>query len=415
MELKKHILVIDDDLQNRKDKYAAALEEKYEVDYTEKADLIFDVIKKVKVDLYIVDLNLSAFKNPRTMQPLTVDTILCTIGKNKPIILLSGTYKELMDNGILTPIIKDAAEEGYNVCSFFTWDEILRVSGDDGQEYKDALYSRIDFFMNKDRAPYDFGVVCALEEELAPFMEKAVSDSIKQDTISGIHYKKCVLKTQSGRELNFIAACSSNMGIADAGIIATHMASQLGVKTIYMVGVCGGRESAGVNIGDVIIPSESIAFQRGKLMENGFSADVESAKPKESGIVRSNNVKEILSYLFDEYTSDYLKRNRSTLPLQEPNIHYHAMACADYVIDKKEELDRISQTTARRKLCAVDMESYAIFRVGEILNVETMVIKAVMDLTNNKSDKYKPYAAYMAANYLYQLLYREEITFKKFD
>ena len=61
------------------------------------------------------------------------------------------------------------------------------------------------------------------------------------------------------------------------------------------------------------------------------------------------------------------------------------------------------------------MESYAIFRVGEILNVETMVIKAVMDLTNNKSDKYKPYAAYMAANYLYQLLYREEITFKKFD
>ena len=128
MELKKHILVIDDDLQNRKEKYAAALEEKYEVDYTEKADLIFDVIKKVKVDLYIIDLNLSAFRNPRTMQPLTVDTILCAIGKNKPIILLSGTYKELMDNGILTPIIKDAAEEGYNVCSFFTWDEILRVS-----------------------------------------------------------------------------------------------------------------------------------------------------------------------------------------------------------------------------------------------------------------------------------------------
>jgi hypothetical protein len=38
-----------------------------------------------------------------------------------------------------------------------------------------------------------------------------------------------------------------------------------------------------------------------------------------------------------------------------------------------------------------------------------MVIKSVMDLYNNKSDKYKPYAAFMAANYLYELLYREII------
>ncbi|MBP3775478.1 MAG: hypothetical protein J6I37_00665 [Prevotella sp.] len=415
MELRKRILVVDDDLQNRKGKYASALQGKYEVEYTENADLIFDVIKTVKADLYIVDLDLSSFIDPRTMQSMTVNAILETIGKSKPIILLSGTYKELMDKEKLTPIIKNAAEEGYNICSFFTWDEVLRVCGDDGQGYRDALYSRIDFFINKDRAPYEFGIVCALEEELDPFMEKVLPDSIRQETINGIHYKKSILKTQNGRMLNFIAACSSSMGIADASIIATHMATQLGVKTIYMIGVCGGREAAGVKIGDVVIPSESIAFQRGKLTEDGFSADIESAKPKESGIVKSSKVKEILSELFDKYTSDYLKKNRSTLPLQEPNVHYYAIACADYVIDKKDELDRIAKTTAHRKLCAVDMESYAIFRVGEILNVETMVIKAVMDLTNNKSDKYKPYAAYMAANYLYQLLYREEITFKKFD
>ena len=97
MELRKRILVVDDDLQNRKGKYASALQGKYEVEYTENADLIFDVIKTVKADLYIVDLDLSSFIDPRTMQSMTVNAILETIGKSKPIILLSGTYKELMD------------------------------------------------------------------------------------------------------------------------------------------------------------------------------------------------------------------------------------------------------------------------------------------------------------------------------
>ena len=412
MELKKRILVIDDDLQRRKQHYIDALDGRYEVKYTENADLVFYVIKETKADLYIIDLNLDLFTNPDTNLPLTVDAILRVVGKDKPIILLSGTYKELMDDGKLTPIINNASEKGYNVCSFFTWDEVLKAGEDESGDYRNALHSRIDFCINKDRTPYDFGIVCALEEELAPFMEKAVQYATRQNTISGIRYRKSVLRTKSGRELNFIAACSSNMGIADASIIATHMASRLGVKTIYMIGVCGGRETESVNIGDVVVPLASIAFQRGKLKEDGFSPDIETAMPKESGFVKSPEAKDILSELFDEYMSAYLKKNRSSLSLQEPTIHYDVMACADYVIDKAGVLDEIAKMVGKRKLCAVDMESYAIFRVGQILDVETMVIKSVMDLTNNKSDKYKPYAAYMAANYLYHLLYREEIMFE---
>ena len=57
------------------------------------------------------------------------------------------------------------------------------------------------------------------------------------------------------------------------------------------------------------------------------------------------------------------------------------------------------------------MESFGLYRVSDMLDVKTMVIKSVMDLTNKKSDDYKPYAAFMAANYLYQLLYREVIKF----
>ncbi len=55
------------------------------------------------------------------------------------------------------------------------------------------------------------------------------------------------------------------------------------------------------------------------------------------------------------------------------------------------------------------MESYAVFRVAEILNINATVIKAVMDLSSDKSDKYKEYAAYISASYLYKIIYNEMV------
>ena len=128
MEMKKRILVIDDDLGARKESYKEALEDRYEVEYTDNADIIYNVIGKFKADLYIIDLNLSLFTDPKTNQPLMVESILEAVGKDKPIIILSGSYKDLMDKGRLTPIIRNSAEEGFNICSFFTWDDIICIS-----------------------------------------------------------------------------------------------------------------------------------------------------------------------------------------------------------------------------------------------------------------------------------------------
>ena len=331
------------------------------------------------------------------------------IGKHKPIILLSASYDELFKKDRLTPIINNCIEKGYNICSYLTWDEIVRASEDKSKlGYGYTISGKIDMSINKDREQYDFGIVCALEEELKPFLK--LTTIIQHKKISGIDYNKGILRTNSGKSLHFVAAYSLNMGIADSSIIATHMANHLKVKTIYMIGVCGGREGK-VNIGDIIIPKESIAFQRGKLSEDGFCRDIQTAKPKDQGLIRSINSDNILKELFNNYTNEYREKNHRTPALDEPKIHYESMACSDFVIDKNEFLKEIPKDTAHYKLCAVDMESYAIYRVGEILDVNTMVIKSVMDLTKEKNDLYKPYAAFMAANYLYQLLYREEIKF----
>lgn len=408
MESKKIILVVDDELQTRKIAYASALDTHYDVTYTDNADLVYDVIRKSNADLFLVDLDLSDFIDPNTNSPMYVQNVLNAIGTDKPVILLSASYDDLMKNGKLTPIIRNSVERGYNICSFFAWSEIQNVADKfTDKDYRDALYSKLDFMIQKDRHPYDFGIVCALESELQPFMDKALSGSVSEIVKDEIHYKRAVLKTKSGRKLNFIAACSSYMGIADSSIIATNMVTRFGVEKIYMVGVCGGRESEGVKIGDVIIPMESVAYQRGKLTNYGFSSDIMSAKPREGGVIKCSDANDILNELFKEYLSNYIQEEGKSLAVERPKVYYNVMACADYVIDKDDELDKIADTISKRKLCAVDMESYGIFRTGELMNINTMVIKSVMDLTNNKSDKYKPYASYLAANYLYQLLFHE--------
>ena len=411
MAIRKQIFIVDDDLQNRKGFYVGALSEWYDLSFTENADNLFYDIKNSKADLYIIDLDLTGFNNPRSNTPLTADDVMGEIGKMKPIIILSGTYKQLMDKGRLTPFITFSAEEGYNICSFFTLDEIIKAAKNESSAEREALRAKIDFAIEKNRKPYDFGVVCALEEELEPFMEKAVAESISIGQISGVKFKRAILKTEKGKELRFVAAFSTNMGIADAGVIASTFVTKLGIETIYMIGVCGGREKGGVSIGDIIIPKESVAFQRGKLTKDGFSPDIQSAKPKEGGMILYDKSKGLLDSLFYAYTMKMAKEQKKSLSLEAPKVVYDVIACADYVIDKEGELDKIADMVSHRKLCGVDMESYAIFRVGEVHDVNTMVIKSVMDLTEKKSDEYKSYAAYIAANYLYQLLFKEVISF----
>ena len=393
--MKKRIMIIDDELQRRKKNYENVLTERYDVEYSDNVDLIYEQIKKSKVDLYIIDLNLDLFNDPNTKRGMNVKDILEAVGKNKPIILLSGTYPELAKDGRLQAIITIAAKEEYNVCSFLAYDEIRRLDSNNTaiekeqlEGYKEALYSIIDISIKRDKSPYDFGIICALDIEMQPFLD-IVQSEIEEFTIDGFNYERGMMRTKTGRELKFIGAVSNKMGICDASILATHMASRFGVRYIIMIG----------------------AFQRGKLKDDGFSSEIEGANHREYGKIRENTANNILLELYKKYVVSQI--DKGTIELKVPKIHYDSMACADYVIDKKGVLDEISKNIGKRKLCSVDMESYAIYRVDELLHINTLVIKSVMDLTNNKSDKYKEYAAFMAANYLYQLLYREELNLNK--
>lgn len=128
MEAHKRILVIDDEWQSRKHDYENSLGGHYEVLFAEDADNIYNIIKESQADIFIVDLDLTQFLDPRSHLPMDICNVLGEIGTSKPIILLSGNYRQLMEQGRLTPIISHASEKGYNVGSFLTMDEIRSAS-----------------------------------------------------------------------------------------------------------------------------------------------------------------------------------------------------------------------------------------------------------------------------------------------
>jgi len=254
----------------------------------------------------------------------------------------------------------------------------------------------------------DVGIICALSEERKPFFDNFNDDELEKITRGEIQYQKGVIITKNGKLIRFVTVIQQEMGTVDAAAIGAMLVKEFMVKHLFMIGVCGGREEVKVKIGDIIIPTDSVAYQRGKLTEKGLELAVGHSQTNVSSKMIFDDCRSIIDKIFEQYMNKRIKEKKGGLSVQNPSIHYEPMACGENVVDKANELNKISEDVAQRKLCAIDMESYAILRLNKFLNIKTVVIKSVMDLANNKSDEYKEYAAYVSANFLYEIL-KEEV------
>jgi len=412
------ILVIDDRWDERGRTYTNVLSQDFEIISVEHGSDLYRYIDNIDVDAYLIDIVLDRWVYGN--KPLTISKVLERIKNNKPKILVSNEYTSLVEEGELTLLLSTIIDNGYNVNSFLLWDEFQRAVQDKttNKDNTETIISKIKLEILRHKKTqiiksdkqFNFAVFCALGEELDPFLKKFISNEniiFEKDVIENIHFSKSVLVTKSNKKLRFIAVQQEEMGNTDAAIIISKILSEFCISYVFMIGVCGGRDGK-VKIGDIVIPHEIVAYQHGKITESGFNVNVGFVKSQ--GNIKSaveNYSNNILNDIWLKYMTDLNKNTGSSLPVQRPVINFNEMASGAMVIDKDKELDSISVQVGKPKLCAIDMESYAVYRACEILNVKASVIKSVMDLSSNKSDEYKAYAAYLSANYLYSILYEE--------
>lgn len=404
---KLKLSIIDDEWESRKDVYETVLSTDFEIFAISKpADLKKSINKNI-VDGYLVDIVLSNWTTDKGEPQELIPILELLKGKNVPIMLVSRNYNVLLENNKLTETINTIIKKDLSVKSFFAWNDFEREYGYSKkgiinrtvqEAIKFGLLSSKELLIHKKEKEADIGIVCALQEESHPFLA-IFKERLERISLGNLFYRKGVIETKNKKTIKFVSAVQQEMGTVDAAAIGTILVKDFNIKHLFMIGVCGGREGK-VKIGDIIIPTDSVAYQRGKITDNGLNLDVGHAQTNVAvkGIFDGDCTK-IINDIYQKYTG-----KREDLP----NIYFDPIACGENVLDKKNELDKISETVAQRKLCAIDMESYAILRLHKFLDVKTIIVKSVMDLANNKSDDYKEYAAYISANFLYEIL-KEEI------
>jgi len=280
-------------------------------------------------------------------------------------------------------------------------------------KYWSAYFLSILEIIDKNAKPnFDIAIISAFEEEMEPF-RNFLDEESKISELGAIVLKNYNIKNVNNKEISIITAVQKKMGMFDASFLILNILLNYNVQHIFMIGVCGGNK-ADVNIGDIIIPNTVKLFSKGKITHSIIEPDIDTANnnsnfyssvsSSSTQILRKiiDEIKQEENEIFTKFKENIKKRD---VTKQKIELHNKIMGCSDYVIDRTGLLKSLKELAGARKLISVDTESFPVIKFGErSVTIKTDVIKSVMDLTENKNDKYKEVAAYISARFLYEIL-----------
>ncbi len=235
----------------------------------------------------------------------------------------------------------------------------------------------------------DYVIITALEQDE---MEKVLPLIEKTGTINNGKHLIEVGYFKSKPDKMVVYASQISTGMVDAAILATELICKYSPKFVIMTGVMGGKPEDTM-IGDVVISKSVFTIDKGKIADEDFKKEVEWV-PTESSYTRkiTRERQNIIDFIRD---SDQIYN-------KQINIHFEPIACVRAVIDKK-EFFKNEVLTVERKTIGLEMEGYGIARACQIVNegkTIPLIIKAVMDNTQEKTDEGKKLAAWTSAKTL---------------
>ncbi|MCF2221410.1 hypothetical protein H9Q08_19240 [Chryseobacterium sp. PS-8] len=234
-------------------------------------------------------------------------------------------------------------------------------------------------------ANYDYAIITALEEDemeqILPLVETIEDDG---------HFRKGYFK--SNPEKKVILASQLETGMVDASILATEIIMKFNPKYLIMPGVLGGKPKD-TKIGDVIVANKVFTVDKGKIKDSDFFKEIEASTINNSKITafKSHKIK------IQDYIRDSHPTHKAIV-----NIHFDPIACVRQVIDQKGFFLE-NFTSIERKTIGVEMESYGVTRACELIGDKQtipIIIKSVMDNTQDKTDGAKKFAAWTSAKFL---------------
>lgn len=205
-----------------------------------------------------------------------------------------------------------------------------------------------------------------------------------------------------------LIATDDQMGIAGATALTTKVIWKFQPKFIIMSGVAAGIKSTSRNYGDIMFCLSTWNYDSGKyqykmdLGKTVFEPEPEQLTVEDNIITRLNRFRRenptILTRIKKDYPEDLVK------PKKQLRLHIGPIATGSAVVASEKKVNTIKGT--RRKLLGIDMETYGVFYGAKKVPFQnkpfSISIKSISDFADGrKNDKYKNYAAYTSAKFIY--------------
>lgn len=232
---------------------------------------------------------------------------------------------------------------------------------------------------------YDYAILTALEEDEMEQILPLIEITSVEDHINKGYFK-------SNPKKNVVLVSQLETGMIDASILATELILKYSPKYLIMPGVLGGKPDE-TKIGDVIVATKVFTVDKGKLSGKDHLKEIEAS------IINNHRITAFKTHKISiqDYIRDSHPTHKNTV-----DIHFAPIACVRQVIDS-EGFFLENFTPIERKTIGVEMESYGITRACELVGhkrTTPIIIKSVMDNTQDKTDGAKKLAAWTSAKFL---------------
>ena len=284
------------------------------------------------------------------------------------------------------PVTEETINEIEEVINSKVYQKIIKVDVDKATNVK----------IEMEKEEYDYAIITALEDdEMDKILEVA---TIEKELENGKYFiRKGYFNSNPNKKILFVS--QNFTGFVDSAILTAEIISKYKIKLIIMPGVLGGNPKK-TNFGDVIIANKVFTIDQGKIEKDNFNNEIKAKKNNNRHINKiKKKKKKIIDYIRDNHSENKVI-----------DIHFEPIACVRQVINKVGYFEE-NILSIERKAIGVEMESYGVLRATELANegkTNVLIIKSVMDKTEEKGDNYKKFASFTSARTV-EYLFKENL------
>lgn len=212
-----------------------------------------------------------------------------------------------------------------------------------------------------------------------------------------------------------LIATDDTMGMAAATSLTTKLIAKFKPKYIIMSGIAGGVKDKEKNYGDILVARWSFNYESGKYKYNiekqqsVFEPNPEHVEMANSFLSKINRLK-LNRPLLNEIAQGFLVDEKNIKPNANLKVFIGPVASGSAVIADSKRIDKIR--AGNRKLIGIDMETFGVMYAAKSFSntqfTKAISIKSISDFADQrKSDKYRRYAAYTSAMFIYNFILTE--------